>query len=87
MLIALYIDILALHIHGQNAGLIIRRYSDEYSFESFELSPTTVAVIGAKGRLLRNFPGPAIAVGKDRIAAASFSLSLTPRRLVKHGQL
>jgi len=37
------LDILALHIRSQNAGLIIRRFSDKYSFESFELSPTTRA--------------------------------------------
>jgi len=66
------LDILALHIRGQNAGLIVRRFSDQYSFESFELSPTTEAVIGTKGRLRRCFPGPVIVIGQDRIADASF---------------
>lgn len=66
------LDILALHIRGQNAGLIVRRFSDQYSFESFELSPTGEAVIGTKGRLRRCFPGPIMVIGRDRIADASF---------------
>lgn len=65
-------DILALHIRSQNAGLIVRRSSDQYSFESFEVSPTTEAVIGTRGRLRRCFPGPAVAIGQDRIADTSF---------------
>ena len=66
------LDILALHIRCQNAGLIVRRYSDQYSFESFEVSPTTEAVIGTRGRLRRCFPGPAVAISQDRIADTSF---------------
>lgn len=61
-----------MHIRGQNAGLIVRRFSDQYSFESFELSPTTEAVIGTRGRLRRCFPGPVVVIGQDRIADASF---------------
>ena len=66
------LDILALHIRGQNAGLIVRKFADRYSFESFELSPTNEAVIGTKGRLRRCFPGPAVAISQDRIADATF---------------
>ena len=65
-------DILAFHLRSQNAGLIIRRSYDQYSFELFEVSPTTEAVIGTKGRLRRCFPGPAVAIGQDRIADISF---------------
>ena len=65
-------DILALHMRSQNAGLIVRRSSDQYLFESFEVSPTTEAVIGTRGRLRRCFPGPAVAIGQDRIADTSF---------------
>jgi len=71
------LDILASHIRAQNAGLIVRRSSDQYSFESFEISPTTNAVIGTMGRLRRCFPGPAVAIGQDRIADASFVESLS----------
>ena len=70
------IDILALFIRGQNAGLIIRRLLDQYSFESFEVSPTNEAVIGAKGRLRRCFPGPAASIGRDRITDAGFRKAL-----------
>lgn len=66
------LDILALHIRSQNAGLIIWRSSDLYSFESFEISPTSEAVIGTRGRLRRYFPGPAVVIGQDRIADSSF---------------
>lgn len=71
------LDILALHIRGQNAGIIIRRSSIHYSFESFEVSPTPGAVIGAKGRLRWCFPGPAVAVDQDRIANPNFLKPLT----------
>lgn len=60
-------DVIVLHITAQNAGLIIRKQWQRYLFESFELAPTTKAVIGARGRLVRYFPGPAIAVHEDRI--------------------
>ena len=45
------LDILALHIEAQNAGLIVRRLASQFIFESFEVSPTNEGVIGAKGRL------------------------------------
>ncbi|KAH0566189.1 hypothetical protein GP486_000421 [Trichoglossum hirsutum] len=70
-------DVLALHIRGQNAGLIIRRLLDQYSFESFEVSPTAEAVTETKGRLKRCFPGPAVAISQDRIADSSFRGPLT----------
>ena len=65
-------DVLALHIRSQNAGLIVRRSSNQYSFESFEVSPTDEAVMATRGRLRRCFPGPAVAINQDRIADASF---------------
>jgi len=71
-IIRVHLDVLALHIRAQNAGLVVRRSSDQYSFESFEISPTTEAVIGTRGRLRWCFPGPAVAISQDRIADASF---------------
>ncbi|KAF8853528.1 hypothetical protein BDZ45DRAFT_761738, partial [Acephala macrosclerotiorum] len=59
-----------------NAGLIIRRLPQQFSFESFELSPTTKAVMTTKGRLRRCFPGPAVAVGQDRMADSFFREAL-----------
>jgi len=45
-------------------------------FESFKLSPTTAAVMATKGRLRRHFPGPAIALGNEKIAETSFCEAL-----------
>jgi hypothetical protein len=70
------IDVLAFHIRGQNAGLIIRKLPKQFSFESFELSPTTKSVMQTKGRLRRCFPGPAVAVCQERIADPSFREAL-----------
>ncbi|KAF7897772.1 uncharacterized protein EAF01_008738 [Botrytis porri] len=36
-------DICAIHIEKQNAGMIIRRFEEEYTFETFELSPKNEA--------------------------------------------
>ena len=65
-------DILLLHLRGQNAGLIIRRSSLHYSFESFEIWPTSKAVTSTRGRLRRCFPGPAIRINQNKITDASF---------------
>lgn len=68
------IDILALHITAQNAGLILRQSSDKMVFESFEVSPKSADVIGSKGRLLCSYPGPAIAVDIHKVKADTFLL-------------
>ncbi|KAI9789614.1 MAG: hypothetical protein M1816_005923 [Peltula sp. TS41687] len=73
-------DVVGLHIRGHNSGVLIRRLRDQYSFETFELSPTNYAVIGTKGRLRRCFPGPAVVVSRDRIADPNFRQSLAPFR-------
>ena len=65
-----------MYIRGQNAGLIVRRLSDQYLFESFEISPTAEAVIKTRGRLRRCFPGPAIAVEEARIKDVRFREAL-----------
>ncbi|KAL2060399.1 hypothetical protein VTL71DRAFT_9429 [Oculimacula yallundae] len=67
-----FLGVLVLHIRAQNAGLMIRREEEAYVFESFELSPTTDQVTTTKGRLLRCFPGPAIAVNRERVDDMSF---------------
>ena len=66
------LDILPMHIRGQKAALIIRRFPSQYSFESFEVLPTTEAVIRTRGQLRRCFPGPAVVINQDRIADTSF---------------
>lgn len=70
------IDVLVFYIRGQNAGLIIRKLPGQFSFESFELSPTTESIMQAKGRLQRCFPGPVIAISQDRMADPPFREAL-----------
>ncbi|KZP04846.1 hypothetical protein FIBSPDRAFT_1054420 [Athelia psychrophila] len=55
-------DIRALYIRAQNAGLVIRKLSDQTVFEMFEVSLPNETVMAAEGKILRSFPGPAIAV-------------------------
>ncbi|EWC47773.1 hypothetical protein DRE_02973 [Drechslerella stenobrocha 248] len=55
-------DAFALHVFRQNAGVIIRRVQDDLRFEVFEASPIPAAVVGCKGRLRCNFPGPVTAI-------------------------
>lgn len=69
-------EVLTFHIRGQNAGLIVRKLPEHFTFESFELSPTTKSVMTTKGRLRRCFPGPAIALAHDRIRESSFCEAL-----------
>ncbi|KAI9742144.1 MAG: hypothetical protein M1818_004044 [Claussenomyces sp. TS43310] len=69
-------DVIALHVRGQNAGLIVRKLPDQVCFESFELSPTTKAVMETKGRLRRCFPSPAIAIDSERMADPFFREAL-----------
>lgn len=68
---------LALHITNQNAGLVLRRQSQDFIFETFGLSPTSQAVVATTGRLERRFPGPAIAVSASRVNTRSFRMALT----------
>ncbi|KAG8923469.1 hypothetical protein FRC02_011119 [Tulasnella sp. 418] len=55
-------DTLALHVHTQNAGVIIRKEAKTVIIESFEVSASNKAVIQAKGKLLRSFPEPAVQI-------------------------
>ena len=49
-------------IRAQNAAVTFRRQPQETLVESFEVSPRTEAVMGAAGKLVCSYPGPAIAV-------------------------
>ncbi|CAD6445109.1 78d31050-1f6d-4ac6-9bad-745dfd628371 [Sclerotinia trifoliorum] len=69
-------DICAMHIEKQNAGIIIRRFPAEYSFETFELSPKNEDLMTTTGRLRRYFPGPAVAVPQNRVNERAFQEAL-----------
>ncbi|KZP03932.1 hypothetical protein FIBSPDRAFT_844484, partial [Athelia psychrophila] len=70
-------DVLALYIRAQNAGLIIRKLDDASIFESFEVSLPNAEVIAAQGKILRCFPGPAIAVPHNTANNPSFIRELS----------
>ncbi|KAH7917297.1 hypothetical protein BV22DRAFT_939050, partial [Leucogyrophana mollusca] len=68
--------VLAFLIRAQNAGLIVRRFDDGTTFESFEVSPTAAAVMGTVGKLLCSYPGPAIAVPHEVVDDPNFRAEL-----------
>ncbi|KAH7024585.1 uncharacterized protein B0I36DRAFT_416058 [Microdochium trichocladiopsis] len=51
-----------LQITSQNAGMLITRVANDIHFELFELTPSNGSIYDTKGRLIRTFPGQAIAV-------------------------
>jgi hypothetical protein len=71
------IDVLALHIQAQNAGLILRQTEEDIIFEAFEASPKAEDVMKCQGRLLCSFPGPAIAVSIEKAKNVEFRLELS----------
>ena len=75
-------EMLVLHIRGQNAGIIVRRSLEQVSFESFEIAPTNAAVTKTRGRLIRSFPGPAVALDWNFLADSKFYVPLV-KLLVK----
>ncbi|KAG1735376.1 hypothetical protein EDB19DRAFT_1638507 [Suillus lakei] len=69
-------DVLVYMIRAQNAAVVMRKLESETIFESFEVSPDPTAVMRAKGKLIRSFPGPAITVPDMIIDNATFSAEL-----------
>ncbi|KAF8326301.1 uncharacterized protein EI90DRAFT_3070280 [Cantharellus anzutake] len=55
-------DTIAIFVHAQNAGVTVRCGEEEIIFESFEASAMNTAVMRCTGKLIRSFPGPAIAL-------------------------
>ncbi|KAI5990021.1 hypothetical protein EDC04DRAFT_2989701 [Pisolithus marmoratus] len=55
-------DVVTYLIRAQNAAVVFRRGATETVAESFEVSPSAEAVMGACGKLVCSYPGPAIAV-------------------------
>ncbi|KAF9235913.1 hypothetical protein BU15DRAFT_77520 [Melanogaster broomeanus] len=52
-------------IRAQNAAVVFRKKENHVLFEAFEVSPTTEAVMGAQGKLVCSYPGPAIKIPDD----------------------
>ncbi|KAF8833553.1 hypothetical protein BDN67DRAFT_711968, partial [Paxillus ammoniavirescens] len=49
-------------IRAQNAAVVFRKQQDRMLFEAFEVSPKAEAVMGARGKLVCSYPGPAIEI-------------------------
>jgi len=54
----------------------MRKLKSETIFELFEVSPDPTAVMGAKGKLICSYPGPAIAVPNTIVDDPSFIAEL-----------
>jgi hypothetical protein len=59
------LELLALYIRAQNACVIVRRHPAKVVFEVFEVSPPIADVIGATGKLICSYPGPAVEVSAE----------------------
>ncbi|KAI5993335.1 hypothetical protein EDD15DRAFT_2439801 [Pisolithus albus] len=69
-------DVVAYLIRAQNAAVVFRRGAKDTIAESFEVSPTTEAVMGSCGKLVCSYPGPAIAVPNEVFDDSVFRLEL-----------
>ncbi|KAJ8592789.1 hypothetical protein M405DRAFT_879736 [Rhizopogon salebrosus TDB-379] len=69
-------DVLVYMIRAQNAAVVMRKHKHETVFESFEISPDPTAVMGAKGKLICSYPGPAIAVPNTIVGDPTFAPEL-----------
>ncbi|KAF8429094.1 hypothetical protein EV426DRAFT_672940, partial [Tirmania nivea] len=73
------IDVVALHIGAQNAGLMLQQTTNSMIFQSFEVSPLTSEILKPVGKLRCSYPGPAISVdlGKLTLRPYSFLVELS----------
>ncbi|KAL6306962.1 hypothetical protein BKA93DRAFT_878262 [Sparassis latifolia] len=65
------------YIRAQNAAIVVRKFAQEFVFESFEVAPSAADVMKATGKLLCSYPGPAIAVPKDTVEDVHFVKELS----------
>ncbi|KAI5359080.1 hypothetical protein Slin15195_G067110 [Septoria linicola] len=67
---------LPLRVRAQNAGLLITRTAGDVRFEAFELAAQNKDVIGTNGRLIRSFPGTAVAIPTSTFESPQFRATL-----------
>lgn len=73
-----FTDTVALHISAQNAGVLFHRSNvNQVTFEGYEASPKNTDVITAHDRLVRSFPGCAIALPYTVFADEHFRAALS----------
>ncbi|KAI5366675.1 hypothetical protein Slin14017_G043150 [Septoria linicola] len=66
-------QMLGVKVGAQNAAVLVTRQGSELVFESFELTPQNLAVTSTKGRLIRDFPGVAVAIDAGLLAQSDFT--------------
>ncbi|PBL01452.1 hypothetical protein ARMGADRAFT_1073734 [Armillaria gallica] len=69
-------DILVFYINGQNACVVFRKRAEEVIYEAFEVMFPNEKVMGAIGKLISSFPGPAIAVPSEIFDVPAFRQEL-----------
>ncbi|KAK0232833.1 hypothetical protein IW262DRAFT_1443858 [Armillaria fumosa] len=69
-------DTLVFHINGQNACVVFRKRAEEVIYEAFEVMFPNEKVMGAIGKLISSFPGPAIAVPSETFDVPAFCQEL-----------
>ncbi|CAE6503446.1 unnamed protein product [Rhizoctonia solani] len=62
-----------LHIRAQNTGLIIRKHCTYTIFEAFEVQARTSDVMSVPGKIVRQFPGPAVQISNTIFCDSDFS--------------
>ncbi|GBE85332.1 hypothetical protein SCP_0705190 [Sparassis crispa] len=70
-------DSVVFYVRAQNAAVVVRKFAEEFVFESFEVAPSTADVMKATGKLLCSYPGPAIAVPNDIVEDVHFLKELS----------
>jgi hypothetical protein len=63
----------AVKVSAQNAAVLLTRRAEELVFEAFELSAQEEHVLATKGRLVRAFPGLAVAASVSLLRDSDFS--------------
>ncbi|KAK0465643.1 hypothetical protein IW261DRAFT_1160704 [Armillaria novae-zelandiae] len=69
-------DTLVFYIDGQNASVVFRKLAEEVIYEAFEVMFPNEKVMGAIGKLISSFPGPAIAVPFETFDVPAFRQEL-----------
>ena len=71
------LDVFAMHVRAQNAGVVVRMFIDHIRFEMFEVSPQASVVMSTTGKLLCSYPGPAVQVSREVFSNKHFLQELS----------
>ncbi|KAF9221820.1 hypothetical protein BS17DRAFT_710204 [Gyrodon lividus] len=63
-------------IRAQNAAVVFRKQQNQMLFEAFEISPKAEAVMGAQGKLVCSYPGPAVEIPDEVFEDEAFRSEL-----------